>query len=175
MARKRHRHLSSIDCLQVRTTCLVCFISTVNGHCQKKKPWKTGASSGHITNLKQSIFDFWYLWVELICLEQSTLFRYLWLKSCIFLLYQNVTFRKVSLRQSMQRERVIHCEVLEFKLQCKRQQLGSSEAITTGTLVLFETTKVLKPHFTTDFFRTNLNHFFGKVWVGWMRIFHASE
>jgi len=23
----------------------------------KKKPWKTGTSSGHITNLKQSIFD----------------------------------------------------------------------------------------------------------------------
>ncbi len=23
----------------------------------KKKPWKTGTSSGHITNLKQSIFE----------------------------------------------------------------------------------------------------------------------
>jgi hypothetical protein len=23
----------------------------------KKKPWKTGASSGHITNLKQSILE----------------------------------------------------------------------------------------------------------------------
>ncbi len=45
-----------------RTTCLVCFISTVNGHCNKKKrkkeeayPWKAGASSRHTTNLKQSI------------------------------------------------------------------------------------------------------------------------
>jgi len=44
-----------------RTACLVCFISTVNGNCNKKKkrkeeayPWKAGASSGHITNLKQS-------------------------------------------------------------------------------------------------------------------------
>ncbi len=39
--------------------CLVCFISTVNGRIkkkEKKKPWKSGASSGHITNLKQSIF-----------------------------------------------------------------------------------------------------------------------
>ncbi len=45
-----------------RTACLVCFISTVNGHCNKKKkrkeeayPWKASASSGHATNLKQSI------------------------------------------------------------------------------------------------------------------------
>ncbi len=41
------------------TACLVCFISTVNGHSEKnkKKPWKTGVSSGHITNLKQSILE----------------------------------------------------------------------------------------------------------------------
>ncbi len=42
-----------------RTTCLVCFISTVNGHSNKKKeeayPLKAGASSRHTTNLKQSI------------------------------------------------------------------------------------------------------------------------
>ncbi len=45
---------------------LVCFISTVNGHRKKKKkkPWKTGASSGHLTNLKQSILDFRYLWKQ---------------------------------------------------------------------------------------------------------------
>jgi hypothetical protein len=50
----------------VRTTCLVCFISTVNGRNNKKKkkkrkeevyPWKAGTGSRHITNLKQSIFD----------------------------------------------------------------------------------------------------------------------
>jgi hypothetical protein len=41
----------------VCTACLVCFISTVNGHSKKKKPWKMGASSGHITNLKQSILE----------------------------------------------------------------------------------------------------------------------
>jgi hypothetical protein len=46
------------------TACLVCFISTVNGCSSKKKkrkeeayPWKAGASSGHITNLKQSILE----------------------------------------------------------------------------------------------------------------------
>ncbi len=45
-----------------RTACLVCFISTVNGHYNKKKkrkeeayPWKAGVSSGHTKNLKQSI------------------------------------------------------------------------------------------------------------------------
>jgi hypothetical protein len=39
------------------TACLVCFISSVSGCSKKKKPWKTAASSGHITNLKQSILD----------------------------------------------------------------------------------------------------------------------
>ncbi len=46
----------------VCTACLVCFISNVNGHWKKKKkrkeeahPWKAGASSGHTTNLKQSV------------------------------------------------------------------------------------------------------------------------
>ncbi len=41
-----------------RTACLVCLVSTVNGCSMKKKEisleWG-GASSGHITNLKQSI------------------------------------------------------------------------------------------------------------------------
>jgi len=55
----KHRHLSNIDCLMAHSTCLVCFISTVNFRC-KKKPWKTGASSWHITNLKQYIFVFQY-------------------------------------------------------------------------------------------------------------------
>jgi hypothetical protein len=54
-----HTHLRNIDCLTARTTCLVCFISTVNGHSKRKKEKKpsitSGASSGHITKLKQSI------------------------------------------------------------------------------------------------------------------------
>ena len=47
-----------------RTAWLVCFISTVNGRSNKKRkrkeeayPWKTGPSSGHTTNLKQSILE----------------------------------------------------------------------------------------------------------------------
>jgi hypothetical protein len=43
------------------TACLVWFISTVNGRSNKKRkedyPWKAGTSSGHITNLKQSILE----------------------------------------------------------------------------------------------------------------------
>jgi hypothetical protein len=54
-----HRHLSNIDCLTMRTACLVCFISTINGLSKnkRKKPIKSGTRSGHITNLKQSIFE----------------------------------------------------------------------------------------------------------------------
>jgi hypothetical protein len=43
------------------TACLVGLIGAVNGCSTIKKPWKTGTSSGHITNLKQSIFIFQYL------------------------------------------------------------------------------------------------------------------
>ncbi len=43
------------------TTCLVCSISTVNGHSNKKRkeayPWKASPSGRHITNLKQSILE----------------------------------------------------------------------------------------------------------------------
>ncbi len=60
-----HRHLRKIDWLMARTACLVCLISTVSGHSKKmkrKKAWRCGASSRHITKLKQSIF-FRYLWL----------------------------------------------------------------------------------------------------------------
>jgi hypothetical protein len=56
-----HSHLRNIDCLIACTACLVCLISTVNSHSKRKKKKrslltiKTGASSGHITKLKQSI------------------------------------------------------------------------------------------------------------------------
>ncbi len=58
--RLTHRYLSNIDCLKVHTASLICFICTVNGRSKiknKKKPWKKGASIGHITNLKQSILE----------------------------------------------------------------------------------------------------------------------
>jgi hypothetical protein len=49
-----------------RITCIVCFISTINGRSNNNKkrkgkkklnPWKASASSRHITNLKQSILE----------------------------------------------------------------------------------------------------------------------
>ena len=42
------------------TACLVCFISTVNGHSKnrEKEALKPSASKGHITSLKHSILDF---------------------------------------------------------------------------------------------------------------------
>ncbi len=40
-----------------RTACLVCFISTVNGHSKKEAFFKTDTISGHITNFKQSILE----------------------------------------------------------------------------------------------------------------------
>jgi len=46
-----------------------------SGEKKKKKPRKTGASSGHITNLKQSILDFWYLWLWLFCTKDFQNFR----------------------------------------------------------------------------------------------------
>jgi hypothetical protein len=52
-----------------RAACLVCFISPVNDGSNKKKkrkdeayPWKAGTSSGHITNLKQSILETFYIY-----------------------------------------------------------------------------------------------------------------
>jgi hypothetical protein len=46
------------------TTCLVCLISAVNGR-NKKNLGIGGASSGHITNLKQSMFLFQHLWFQI--------------------------------------------------------------------------------------------------------------
>jgi hypothetical protein len=72
------RHLSKIDRLTAHTTSLVCFISTVNSCSKKeeKKPIETGASSGHITNLKQSILETFDIYVFtlgeiMFCLHQE--------------------------------------------------------------------------------------------------------
>jgi hypothetical protein len=58
----------------VRTACLVCFISTVNGAAKKqeKKPITSGTSSGHITKLKQSLL-LRCLWLGLFRTMQSLL------------------------------------------------------------------------------------------------------
>jgi hypothetical protein len=83
-----HRHLTNIDCLTAHTACLVCFITTVNGYSKKIiiKGEKCGASSRHITNLKQSIFSFniyglppcVVLLGQLACPLNDVIFVYLW-------------------------------------------------------------------------------------------------
>ncbi len=55
-----HRHLRYIDCLTAHTACLVCFSNSVSSRSKRKRKRslitiKTGASCGHITNLKQSM------------------------------------------------------------------------------------------------------------------------
>ncbi len=72
------------------TPCLVCFISTLNGRSNNNKkkwraeayPWKAGTSSGHVTNLKQSI------------LETLDIFELHWLlgDATLTVLMLNVTF-----------------------------------------------------------------------------------
>jgi hypothetical protein len=37
-----------LDCLMAHTACLVCFISTVNGHCSKKRKEKKKLTLGRL-------------------------------------------------------------------------------------------------------------------------------
>ncbi len=53
-----HRHLSNIDSLMALFASLVLLMVPA-----KKKPRKTGTSSGHITNLKQSILETFNIYV----------------------------------------------------------------------------------------------------------------
>jgi hypothetical protein len=64
----------------MHTACFVCFIITVNSRSNKKNKikeeayhWKPGASSGHITNLKQSILETFdiYAFVTCLCWQQT--------------------------------------------------------------------------------------------------------
>jgi hypothetical protein len=57
-------HPIPLSRLTARIAYLVCFISTVNGHCNKKRKEKEkltlgrpASSIGHTTNLKQSILE----------------------------------------------------------------------------------------------------------------------
>jgi len=49
-----------------RTACLVCFISTVNGHCNEKKKKLTLGRLALVAGTQQILsnlfWDFWYLW-----------------------------------------------------------------------------------------------------------------
>jgi len=53
-----HRHLRNIDCLMAQTTSLFASLVLLMAPAKKiKKKKKTGTSCGHITNLKQSIWE----------------------------------------------------------------------------------------------------------------------
>ncbi len=68
-------------------TCLVCLISTVNGR-SKKKLGLGGASSGHITNLKQSIFFLLISMGKALAFVQQTGLRALCSADCFNLILQ---------------------------------------------------------------------------------------
>jgi hypothetical protein len=51
-----HRHLSNINCVMILPA-LFASLVLLMAAAKKKKPWKTGASNGHKTNLKQSIWE----------------------------------------------------------------------------------------------------------------------
>jgi hypothetical protein len=71
---KHHRHLSIIDCLKAHVppalfASLVLLMTTA-----KKKPWKTGASSGHITNLKQSILETFDIYAKYLQRHENSIY-----------------------------------------------------------------------------------------------------
>jgi hypothetical protein len=75
--RLNHRHL------KISTACLVCYISTVNGHCNKKKKKKKKLTLGRLALVADTqqtsnnlFWDFPYLWVEPI--NNHTIFLVKW-------------------------------------------------------------------------------------------------
>ncbi len=58
-----HKHLSNIGLLMAVPPALFASLVLLMA-AAKKMPWKTDASSGHTTNLKQSMLDFRYLWLS---------------------------------------------------------------------------------------------------------------
>jgi hypothetical protein len=55
-----HRHLRNIDCLMVRTACLVCFINTVNSHSKKRKK-RSLLQAALVAVTQQNLSSLYYL------------------------------------------------------------------------------------------------------------------
>jgi len=55
-----HRHLRNIDCLMVRTACLVCFINTVNSHSKKRKK-RSLLQAALVVGTQQNLSSLYYL------------------------------------------------------------------------------------------------------------------
>jgi hypothetical protein len=58
------RHVSNKDCLITHTACLVCFISTVNAHSQKRSPGRPALVAGTLQTL-QSILETFDLYASM--------------------------------------------------------------------------------------------------------------
>jgi hypothetical protein len=107
------------------TACLVCFISTVNGRSKKikKKPWKTGASSGHITNLKQSILETFDIYVQYLYHELHSL---LYIQQCLGYMLHCIKY-------ALQCPNNVYC--LQFVLYCISQTLQRLYTLSCSVLV----------------------------------------
>jgi hypothetical protein len=60
----------NINCLMARTACLVCFIGTVNGHCNKKRKEKKKLTLGRlalVADTQQILSNlFWRLSISMV-------------------------------------------------------------------------------------------------------------
>jgi hypothetical protein len=126
-----HRHTRIIDCLMACTACLVCFISTVNRNSKKeeKKAIMGCASSGHMTNLKQSICAFRYLcsrgWFVLQKLMFSSNFRCYPIQNCDKLFWSHFV---VLLKSDLDVQQTLFW-VFFYKSSCLSPTLGVTQFI----------------------------------------------
>jgi hypothetical protein len=67
--RHQHRHLSNIDCLTARTTCLVCPISTVNGHSKKKR--KKAKNVALVAGTQQTLSNIFFLSISMVISDEE--------------------------------------------------------------------------------------------------------
>ncbi len=89
----------------------------------KKKPWKTSASSRHITNLKQSIFDFQYLWFNDLKAHPSISSTFLAWNHCSFCKKNLVHLVAKAFGQNVSKygtwsKRCTHKHAVEFQQKC---------------------------------------------------------
>ncbi len=68
-----HRHLRNIGCLMAHTTCLVCFISTVNGHSKKRKK-RSLLRAALVAGTQQNLSSLYYLDVYALIVFQLAKF-----------------------------------------------------------------------------------------------------
>ncbi len=65
----------NMDCLFASLVLSMAAATKKKKRKEEAYPWKAGTSSGHITNLKQSILDFRYLWLKSTPLSKNSFSR----------------------------------------------------------------------------------------------------